>query len=248
MGITLKKYLKISYLKKNRMGYILCLETATQVCSIALCKDGSLIAKKESDVPNAHSSVLSTFIQEIFRESGIGMEELDAVAVSKGPGSYTGLRIGVSTAKGLCYGREIPLISIPTLESLTAGAIAADSSADLYCPMIDAKRMEVYTALFDNKGKEVAPTEARIIEDHSFTEYLKDKRMLFFGDGAAKCRQVLTHPNAFFNTEIQASAAHMARLVQRKYESSDFEDNAYFEPYYLKDFVAGKPRIKGLFD
>lgn len=230
------------------MAYILCLETATQVCSIALCKDGNIVAKKESDAPNAHSRVVAQFIQDILRESGIGIERLDAVAVSKGPGSYTGLRIGVSAAKGLSYGRDIPLISIPTLRSLTAGAITADDSADLYCPMLDAKRMEVYTALFDKTGLEIAPTTASIIVDDSFAEYLKDKRMLFFGDGAAKCRQVLTHPNAFFNTDISADAGHMAHLVQEKFDASDFEDNAYFEPFYLKDFVAGKPRVKGLFD
>ena len=204
------------------MAYILCIETATQVCSIALCKNGSVVAKKESDAPNAHSRVVAIFIQDILRESGIGIEKLDAVAVSKGPGSYTGLRIGVSAAKGLSYGRDIPLISVPTLRSLTAGAIAAGDSTDLYCPMIDAKRMEVYTAIFDKTGQEIAPTTARIIESDSFAEYLKDNRMLFFGDGAAKCRQVLTHPNAFFNTEISADAGYLTHIAQQKFDASDF--------------------------
>jgi tRNA threonylcarbamoyladenosine biosynthesis protein TsaB len=230
------------------MGWILCLETATQICSVALCREGRVAYLKETDEPNAHSRVLAILIRDILEEAGIRAEELDAVAVSKGPGSYTGLRIGVSAAKGLSYGRDLPLISVPSLASLAAGAMALEPGADLYGPMIDAKRMEVYSALFDKDGKEVLKTDARIVDERSFSDFLPNHRILFFGDGADKCRSVLTHPNALFHKTIRASASYMARLVQEKFNAADFEDNAYFEPFYLKDFVAAKPKIKGLFE
>jgi tRNA threonylcarbamoyladenosine biosynthesis protein TsaB len=180
------------------------------------------------------------------------MHDLDAVSVSKGPGSYTGLRIGVSAAKGFCYALDIPLIAVPTLQSM---ALSAQWSLEdspkppanpLYCPMIDARRMEVYTALFDQQNNEVRTTEALIVGKESFQEEIKSNIIYYFGDGAEKCREVLNHEHMIYLDDIYPSVASQAVLANAKFLSKDFEDLAYFEPYYLKDFIAGKSKVKGL--
>lgn len=236
------------------MAIILCIETATSVCSVALAKDNTLIAFRESYEKNAHASLVSVFIDEIIREAGINFKDLDAVAVSKGPGSYTGLRIGVSTAKGLCYALDIPLIAISTLRSMAAGMskILTDqmdlvSPNSLVCPMIDARRMEVYSALYDLENREVRDIKAEIIEENSFEDYLSKHRICFFGDGAQKCNGILSeHINIRFDRRVLPSSIHMINLAFQRYKEKQFVDVAYFEPFYLKDFIAGKPRVKGL--
>ena len=237
------------------MSLILNIETATGFCSVALAKDGQLLGLKESNTKNFHISVLTLFIDEIIKTSGISLSELDAIAVSKGPGSYTGLRIGVAAAKGLCYALEKPLIGVSTLQVMALGMShfptpspnREGENSILYCPMIDARRMEVYCAIFDEKGSEIRETRAEIIDENSFMEYLSKNRIIFAGDGALKCRSFFdNHPNAVFSEGFQASARFMIPISEEKFSQKIFEDIAYFEPYYLKDFIAGKPRVKGL--
>jgi tRNA threonylcarbamoyladenosine biosynthesis protein TsaB len=233
------------------MALILCIETATEVCSVALFRDGQPAGIRESSARNVHSAMLTTFIDELFRDSGLMMNELDAVAVSMGPGSYTGLRIGVATAKGLCYAVDKPLISVSTLQAMARGLndnlqVTSDGGA-LVCPMIDARRMEVYSALYDMKEIEVREVRAEIIDENSFAEFLAMQPVLFGGDGADKCKSMLgDHPNARFVDGFRSSARFMAALAEKKFSAGQFENLAYFEPFYLKDFVAGKPRVKGL--
>jgi tRNA threonylcarbamoyladenosine biosynthesis protein TsaB len=238
------------------LSLILNIETATAVCSVALARDGQLLGLKESNSKNSHSSVLTLFIQEVIHTAGVSLSDLDAVAVSEGPGSYTGLRIGVAAAKGLCYALEKPLIGVSTLQAMALGMQPHPPSPTpkreggefiLYCPMIDARRMEVFCALFDEKGNEVRETRAEIVDENSFMEYLGKNRIIFAGDGALKCRSIFeNHPNAVFSEDFQTSAKFMIPLSEEKYAHMKFEDLAYFEPYYLKDFIAGKPRVKGL--
>jgi tRNA threonylcarbamoyladenosine biosynthesis protein TsaB len=237
------------------MAYILCIETATSICSVALSFENSLIAIRESDTKNAHSSLVTQFILDVVEESKISINQLDAIAISKGPGSYTGLRIGVSSAKGLCYALEKPLISISTPRSMASGMIQKINkkfptiSVDniLLCPMIDARRMEVYDALYDLDNREVRAIEAEIIEKGSFDNYLKNFIIYFFGDGSVKCKNLLGHKkNARFDVQILPSASYMIPIAHERFTSGNFEDVAYFEPFYLKDFVAGKPKVKGL--
>ncbi len=232
------------------MTLILSIETATLVCSVALVKDGKVLAVKETSKKNSHSEVITVFIDELLKESNLDYTDLNAVAVSKGPGSYTGLRIGVSTAKGLCFALDIPLISVNTLQSMSGGMSKdynkKSNLPTLFCPMIDARRMEVYCAIFDNNNREVRKTKAEIIEEGSFAEYLKNNKVVFFGDGASKCKNVISHPNAVFVDDIHPSAANMAEIVNQKFQENQFEDVAYFEPFYLKEFIAGKPNVKGL--
>ena len=232
------------------MAKILCIETATQICSVALGIDGKLAALRECTRKNSHAEVLSTFIQEVIQEAGIKQEDLDAVAVSKGPGSYTGLRIGVSTCKGLAYALDLPVITIPTLQSMAKGLSMQenfDAEGDLLCPMIDARRMEVYCALYKPSNEAATEIEAKIIDEASFAEELKDKRITFFGDGAEKCKENFKDQlNAKFSEKGLPSAAAMIPLASEAFDAKCFEDIAYFEPYYLKNFVAGKPSVKGL--
>ena len=233
------------------MSLILNIETATGVCSVALAQDGELIGLVESNTKNSHSSVLTLFMDEVIKTAGVALSELDAVAVSEGPGSYTGLRIGVATAKGFCYALEKPLIGVSTLRAMAIGMVppvSEDQEAHiLYCPMIDARRMEVYCAIFDEKGNEIRETRAEIMDENSFMEYLGKNRIVFAGDGALKCRPLFDkHPNAVFSEDFQASAKFMISLSEEKFSQKKFEDLAYFEPHYLKDFIAGKPRVKGL--
>jgi len=237
------------------LSLILNIETATGVCSVALAQDGELIGLVESNTKNSHSSVLTLFMDEVLKTAGVALSDIDAVAISEGPGSYTGLRIGVATAKGLCYALEKPLIGVSTLRAMAIGMPHPPTPSPnregenniLYCPMIDARRMEVYCAIFDEKGNEVRETRAEIMDENSFMEYLGKNRIVFAGDGALKCRPLFDkHPNAVFSEDFQTSAKFMISLSEGKFSQKKFEDIAYFEPHYLKDFIAGKPRVKGL--
>ena len=223
------------------MGIILNIETATKNCSVSISKGEEIVALKElNEGKFSHAEKLHTFILDIIKDAGISMQDLEAIAVSKGPGSYTGLRIGVSAAKGLCYALEKPLISIPTLDSIARQVTL--QAGELVVPMLDARRMEVYSAIFDHQYNQVRDTEAEIIDDDSFQEQLASGLVHFIGDGAEKCKIHIKHENANFVKDIYPSAKEMAILSAQKYDSSDFEDVAYFEPFYLKDFVAGKPK------
>ncbi len=190
--------------------------------------------------------MLTVFIGEAMAEAGIGYNELSGVAVSRGPGSYTGLRIGVSAAKGICYGADIPLIALDTLLIMARGLLRniADNDGLLLCPMIDARRMEVYTALYDTAGTRVKDITAEIIDNDSFKDYLDERKIIFFGDGSGKCRDTLKHPNAVFIEGIYPSACYMAQLSFKAFAEKIFEDTAYFEPFYLKDFLATTPKNK----
>jgi tRNA threonylcarbamoyladenosine biosynthesis protein TsaB len=224
------------------MSRILQIETATTVCSVALAKDGVVVAFKQIDQRNAHAEVITLYIEELINTAGLKCTDLDAIAISCGPGSYTGLRIGVSTAKGLCYALDKPLIAIETLAAMASGVIADKSlsidESTLLCPMIDARRMEVYTALFDSAGNKVKGTAAEIIDEQSFSDYLATHKIIFFGDGAEKCREVLGgNPNAEFLKGFTNSATHLTGQAAEKFAVKYFEDVAYFEPYYLKEFL-----------
>ena len=237
------------------MALILSIETATTVCSIALSKDGKLLSVEESSARNTHSSIITLLIEKVLANAGQDFHNIDAIAVGKGPGSYTGLRIGVATAKGLCYALEKPLIAVGTLHALSTGMQEVLSSIQdinkskpiLFCPMIDARRMEVYCAIYDSSGKEVLKPAAEIITENSFSDFLDKNILIFAGDGAMKCRPLLeNHPNAIFMDNLDTSAKYLVALAEAKFSEKLFEDLAYFEPFYLKDFVAGKPKVKGL--
>lgn len=230
------------------MAKILLIETATKVCSAGIAGDNLMLSMREDhSMQYSHSSQLTTFVEEVVKEAGLTFKDLDAVAVSKGPGSYTGLRIGVSVAKGFCYGLDIPLISVNTLYALAR--VASESLAekpDFFVPMIDARRMEVYNAVFDKNLNPLRETMAEIIEFDALKEFLQHGKVALFGDGADKCRETLTHPHAIFADNIVPSVTGMMDKAFEKFNLQQFEDVAYFEPFYLKDFVAGKPRVKGL--
>ncbi|MDX8337701.1 tRNA (adenosine(37)-N6)-threonylcarbamoyltransferase complex dimerization subunit type 1 TsaB [Draconibacterium sp. IB214405] len=236
------------------MAIILNIETSTEVCSVSLAENGKTLFLKESDEGLNHSKLLTVFIEELFSENNFDINNIDAVAVSKGPGSYTGLRIGVSVAKGLCYGLGKPLIGIGSIEAMghyvakNVGDFytSADGEELLFCPMIDARRMEVYTALFNEEGNAENEVTAEIIDENSFANSLNKKKVLFFGNGADKCRDKITHENAVFNGPDKTTARFMQNLAEIKYNKSEFEDVAYFEPFYLKDFVATIPKNKVL--
>lgn len=230
---------------KITMSLILQIETSTTSCSVALAKDGNVFSLKSINQRNIHAELITVFIGEIFAKNGLTFQKLDAVAVSSGPGSYTGLRIGVSTAKGLCFSLDKPLIAVETLKAMAAGYLSRfqKSKEDkfLLCPMIDARRMEVYTALFDQDLKQIQPTSAEIIDTESFKTHLNQQQIIFFGDGAAKCKPILNdHPNAVFIDGFLNEAADLTKLAFSKYQQQQFEDVAYFEPFYLKDFIGSK--------
>lgn len=222
------------------MAYIISIETATPVCSVALHRDGELLALRESDDQRKHAENITVFVDEVVKEANIPIQDINAIAISKGPGSYTGLRIGVSAAKGLCYGLSIPLIAINTLEGMlyhpSLSAYAQESI--LYCPMLDARRMEVYCSLFNTQKEVVQETEAMVIDELSFKKELDKQPVVFFGSGADKCKQTIVHPNAFFNADVIPSAKTIGKMAYQKYQQQQFEDVAYFEPFYLKEFVA----------
>lgn len=230
---------------------ILCLETATPTCSVAITDGVATLAHRECNSQNAHSERITIFIKEVMDEVGIDYSQLNAVAVSKGPGSYTGLRIGVSTAKGVCYAAGLPLMAIDTLEAMAYGMRQKLGDqvqpGDLFVPMIDARRMEVYCAVFDANLNRVKDTEAVVVDEHSFDELLDGHRLWLFGDGAPKLHQLFQdNPQIQIVDDFTPSAAFMAALSDDALKAADFVDLAYFEPFYLKDFVAGKPHVKGL--
>ena len=234
---------------------ILLIETATQICSVVLAADGKVLARRESDTPNAHSTSLSVFIDEVLKESHLTPHELNAVCVSAGPGSYTGLRIGVSTAKGFCYALGIPLLSVPTLLSMAALYYRQHPDyLGLVCPMIDARRMECYTMMVTGERLKVKSeleilrdTSADVIEAGCFDEWLDRGEVMFIGDGAEKTKELLgTHRNARYDNSFRLSAEGMLELAESRLRDGKTEDVAYFEPFYLKDFVAKKSVVHGL--
>lgn len=229
------------------MANILQIETATPVCSVAISVNGATVAVVEESAQNIHASKLTLFIDEAMKQAGISYQQLDAVAVSKGPGSYTGLRIGVSTAKGLCFALDKPLIAIGTLRMMANGFLTVHPNyGGLICPMIDARRMEVFTSVYNNKLQEIEIVNAKIVDEKSFILELDEHYVTFIGDGAEKCKQVLSHQNAHFNTANFNSAAHMSNLAYKAFTAGHYEDVAYFEPFYLKDFVFTTPKNKSV--
>lgn len=225
------------------MGLILNIETSTNVCSVCLVRDGKIIANRQTNEDKSHASKLTVFIAELFRESNYSIQKIDAVGVSKGPGSYTGLRIGVSTAKGIAYALNKPLIAIETLQTMAWEVIQKQKETDiLFCPMLDARRMEVYSAIFNAQNKKIRKVKAEIINENSFTEELKTHKIVFFGNGSNKCKKYITHTNAQFIDDIVPLAENMTMLSEQAFINRQFEDTAYFEPFYLKDFVATVPK------
>lgn len=226
------------------MSCILHIETSTEVCSVAVSQDGASIFSKEDFNGPSHATVLGVFVDEALSFIDSHAIPLDAVAVSCGSGSYTGLRIGVSMAKGICYGRNIPLIGLPTLEVMCVPVLLAHDLPEdaLLCPMIDARRMEVYAAVYDRALKVQRAIGADIIDENSYAEYLEKHPVYFFGNGAAKCKEKLSHPNAHFIENIHPVAKWMFPLAEKAMAVEDFKDVAYFEPFYLKEFVASTPK------
>ena len=235
---------------------ILCLETATPSCSVALVHNGEVLAYEEDPKGQNHSEKITLFISSVMKKAGISYNQLDAVAVSMGPGSYTGLRIGVSTAKGICYAVSKPLMAIETLESMAYGGKVVISSevekssmngSILLVPAIDARRMEVYAAIFDENVNKIKDTEAVIIDENSFADLKKDHHLYLFGDGADKCAELFANDDKItVIKDFYCSARYMNTIAQQKFNNSEFVDVAYFEPFYLKDFVPGTPTVKGL--
>ena len=244
------------------MERIILIETSTALCSVALTENGKMTAYRESSAPKAHASLTAVFVQEVLEERGVKLADCDAVCVSKGPGSYTGLRVGVSTAKGLCFGSGKPLLAVGTLDTLVAQAaevagtdvipnshniipsehnvipseVEGSTPYKFIIPMIDARRMEVYAAVFEN-GAQITETTPVIVDENSFAEYLEQGPVLFIGDGAGKCADVIKHPNAHF-CQCNPKASAMLQPAVAAYNEKRFEDVAYFEPFYLKEFVA----------
>ncbi len=227
------------------MAIILNIETTTKNCSVSLTKKGHLIAFKElNDGVYSHGENLHVFIEDVISEVNMTFSDIEAIAVSKGPGSYTGLRIGVSSAKGLCFSLDIPLISVDTLESL-ARSIEVKKNERII-PLLDARRMEVYSAVFDADYVKIRETKAEVIDENSFNKYLQDGKVCFLGDGAEKCKKILNHENAVFLDGYFPSAKQMAITSYEKYIQNDTEDVAYFEPFYLKDFLITQPKSRTL--
>ena len=219
------------------MAIILCLETATTNCSVAIAVDGKIKAiREENSQKFSHAEKLHVFIEAVLKEAKIDKKNLDAVAVSKGPGSYTGLRIGVSAAKGLCFALDIPLISTLTLEVL-AQQVQCENC--YLIPLLDARRMEVYSCVFNAEKKQIRETKAEILNENSFSDFLKEHKTIFIGDGAVKFEAICKNESAIFQNGLFPSSADMARLAEAKYKISDIENVAYFEPFYLKEFILG---------
>ncbi|HDR88440.1 MAG TPA: tRNA (adenosine(37)-N6)-threonylcarbamoyltransferase complex dimerization subunit type 1 TsaB [Bacteroidetes bacterium] len=232
---------------------ILCIETATPVCSVCLSDKGIPVILRESTRLRDHASRLTLFIEEVLAEARIRAGDLDMIAVSMGPGSYTGLRIGVSVAKGLSYGAGVPMAGISTLKALAQGALNLPQVREkkescpgqhILVPMIDARRLEVYTARYTRRLKTLKEPHALVVESGSFRELPEDRILFFGGDGAGKCRKLITHPGAVFLDQLHASAGHLAPLAGELFEKKEFADTAYFEPFYLKDFIPTVPRNK----
>lgn len=222
------------------MERIIFIETSTSLCSTALSEDGKIVSCKESSEPRAHASMTAPFIKSMLDERGLAVSDCSAVCVSKGPGSYTGLRVGVSTAKGLCFGAGIPLISVGTLDTLVWQAIDGGllpEGCRYIVPMIDARRMEVYTGIFTPDGRQVSPTVAQVVDSETFASQLSEGPVLFIGDGAGKCRDVIDSPSARFE-QCCPKASSMLNPALAAFRAGKFEDVAYFEPFYLKEFIA----------
>jgi tRNA threonylcarbamoyladenosine biosynthesis protein TsaB len=235
------------------MALILNIETSTEVCSVALAENGTSVQTLENLSGQNHAMLVTVYIQEILAAQGLTINQLDALAVSGGPGSYTGLRIGVAAAKGICYASGLPLIAITSLAAMTHHVInqrikyaLPDDKEMLFCPMIDARRMEVYTAIYNHKEEMIREIKADIIDELSFLPFLDKSKMVFFGNGATKCKNAITHPNACFLDQVTTSANYMTFLAERAFQEKNFVDIAYYEPFYLKDFVATIP-IKNVF-
>lgn len=231
--------------QNNKMAVILNIEASTDVCSVALSESGEVFFKRESSESRSHAQVLAPFVEEAIATADSRAMKIDAVALSNGPGSYTGLRIASSTAKGVCYGREIPLIAIPTTKIMAVPVLFRDDLPDdaLLCPMIDARRNEVYATIYDRALNVCMETRAEIVTPDSFAEYLDAHPVYFFGDGAAKCSTIITHPNARFLDKYRNPLAKwMMPLAERAWLDEKFEDIAYFEPFYLKNFIATKSK------
>lgn len=233
------------------MAKLLLLETATEVCSAALSADGDVIAFREQKEGFRHSELLTLFIGELLKDTGLTGQQLEGVCVSRGPGSYTGLRIGVSVAKGFCYALDIPLLSVSTLECLAgyvsrnyAQLTGPEDGKSLLCPMLDARRMEIYYALYDRNGKQLTGISAEIIGENSFSEEMNHAQLIFFGNGAEKCKELFAGKNALFIPEMDASARFMSFLAEDHFRNQNFENVAYFEPFYLKEFIATIPKNK----
>lgn len=222
------------------MPAILSLETSTDVCSVALHDGSNLLAHREIHEPQSHAAQLVPLIDAMLGEANLTLQMIQAVAVTAGPGSYTGLRIGSSTAKGICYSLDVPLISVGSLELLAFQASGMNTSGALLCPMIDARRMEVYCLVTDPQLHVIEPASARIVDEHTFAELLERKQVLFFGNGSNKCRQVITHPNAIFLEGIYPRASALGLMADEKFRKKQFEDLVHFQPFYLKEFVAKK--------
>ena len=225
------------------MSLILCIETGTDICSVGIARDGELMSLRESDQGRDHAKQVAVFVDELLRETGVKPDELDAVAVGMGPGSYTGLRIGVSFAKGLCYGLNIPLLAVGSLEALTdvaikdyeAGIIQVEGWDEaLLCPMVDARRMEVYTQIFNSRCEAQSEVSAEIITEECFSQWRAKGKLVIFGNGAAKCQEML--PDAIY-IDVAPSARGLTRIAHQLFEAGKTVDIAYFEPFYLKDFV-----------
>ena len=227
------------------MADILLIESTAKVCSVGLGREGEIAALIEHEVENSHSTVLTSLIQEVCTQAETSVAEVDAIAVSAGPGSYTGLRIGVSTAKGLCYGLNKPLVAVDTLQAM-ASAVAGETGNQeaLYCPLLDARRMEVYTGIYDFAGRCELDPQALIIDNNPFMQFLEDREVYFFGSGADKCRELLDHKHSRFEIQARPSARHMAKLANNRFIINELEDVAYFEPRYIKAFYTPvKPKL-----
>lgn len=227
------------------MPLLLSIETATKVCSVALHEDDRLLASQHLHIDKSHSGLLTVLINDIVRYAGYALSDLSAVAVSEGPGSYTGLRIGASTAKGLGFSLDVPVVTVNTLQAMAKGGLPYAEPGSLMCPMIDARRMEVYYLLMDSNGKVVEEPSPVVVDENSFAQELEERKMYFFGDGAAKCRPLLgKSPNAHFVPGIVPSAVQIGEIGLEKFAANDFADLAYFEPFYLKEFYSPKPKKK----
>ncbi|MGF1636939.1 MAG: tRNA (adenosine(37)-N6)-threonylcarbamoyltransferase complex dimerization subunit type 1 TsaB [Cyclobacteriaceae bacterium] len=226
------------------MSLILSIETSTNLCGVAVHRDGHLISLFENHLEKSHSQFLTLLIEQCIHTADISYKDLSAVAISKGPGSYTGLRIGTSTAKGLCYALDIPLIAVPTLEAMAHRVASLQTEDCFLCPMIDARRMEVYCALYSNQLQAIQDVHAHIITETSFESYLAQKKVLFFGNGAAKCKDTIQHINANFLNGVHPYVDGIGKLATLKYLDQSFESTALFEPFYLKDFLIRKPSVK----
>jgi len=244
--ISSLKRLSIPLPEITKMSYIINIESSTEVCSVSISEKGKTIDFKENTNGRNHARLMAVYIQALMANNHINYKQLDAIAVSKGPGSYTGLRIGVSIAKGLCYAQGIPLIAISPLQAMSdyvslnkSKFNLPDNEKLLFAPMIDARRMEVYTASYDINNKEIKPVCAKVLDENSFKEELEIHPVAFFGNGSEKAKKVITHSNAFFVPDIICSSIFMNNLSYKSFIAENFADVAYFEPFYLKDFIAG---------